>query len=228
MPTDNDPIAEYLDCLHDLPRTLEESYEKLVRLGPLPIDGYYITALILRTVKTYYEGQNQTINFLNKRQRGATADFFVETFLFYLKAFIQTHNLPVVVLSEANIKRQRGSLRPDISVWQGDELVATIECKTNLGFNRHGWEEQFSERESRIHRDYFPNARCFLVVLTAVNWPGFKESPKIGDQYFTLSKAWPPHIDLDHIEDYIANPIEPLFGQIETLVRLAPNQGFLR
>ena len=213
-----DATSVYLNALARVPDSLRLSFENLKALGPLPIEGKEITASILRTLKIYYEVGDEVKVFLNKRQRAVTADFFVETLLFYLKAFIETHKLGVVASSERKIEPRRGSLRPDISVWKGEDLVAVIECKTNLGWNRKGWKSDFLKREAEIHSD-FPDAKCFLIVLTATNWPGFGKDPKVGDQYFTLSKDWPSHIDLEHAEASIENPIEPLLRHIKEVAQ---------
>ena len=207
-------LSIYEHSLTRLPASLVKSFERLQALGPIPVDGTDVTASILCTLKTYYLAQDRLKNFLNKTYRGAAADFFVETLLFYLNAFIRTHKLELVVASEKRLKPRRGSLRPDISIWRRDGLVAVIECKTNLGWNRYGWLDDFLKRESAVNLD-FPNAKCFLVVLTAHNWPGFGDDKRVGDQFFTLSKVWPSNVLEDQVEDQIQNPIERLFRQLK-------------
>ena len=209
-------VSQYLDALRQRASSLKLLYENLRRLGPLPVEGQEITTSILRTLKTYFDVENEVKWFLGKRIRGDAADFFVETLLIYIRAFIETHSLAIEAVSEKSIRAKRGSPRPDISVWQGEQLVAVIECKTNLGWNRHKWERDFIEREDKIH-GHFPNATCFLVVLTGINWNGFKGNPRVGDQYFTLSKVWPSDVDLDHPEDSIGDPVEPLFRKLRDL-----------
>ena len=211
-------VSQYLDALRQRASSLKLLYENLRRLGPLPVEGQEITTSILRTLKTYYDVEDEVKWFLGKRVRGDAADFFVEILLIYIRAFIETHNLALEAVSEKSIRAKRGSPRPDISVWQGEQLVAVIECKTNLGWNRHEWQNDFIKREDKIH-GHFPDATCFLVVLTGVNWPGFKDNPRVGDQYFTLSKIWPSDVNLDHPEDSIRNPVEPLFRQLRDLGR---------
>ena len=211
-------VSQYLDSLSQRASSLKLLYENLRRIGPLPVEGQEITASILRTLKTYYDVENEVKWFLGKRVKGNAADFFVETLLIYIRAFIETHNLALEAVSEKSIIKKRGSPRPDITVWRGEQLVAVIECKTNLGWNRHKWERDFNKREDKIHGQ-FPNATCFLVVLTAINWFGFERNPRVGDQYFTLSKVWPSDVDLDHPEDSIGDPVEPLFRKLRDLGR---------
>jgi hypothetical protein len=126
----------------------------------------------------------------------------------------------VTVASELKIRRARGGMRPDISIWRGDHCLMCIECKTQLGWNRHGWETQFVEREQRLLAD-FTGASTFLLVLTGLNWPGFGDHPQLGKKYFLLlSDVWPTNIDFDDLERAVATPIETLLTKV---VELASN-----
>ena len=211
-------VSQYLEALRQRASSLKLLHDNLTGLGPLPVEGQEVTTSILLTLKAYLAVEDDVKAFLDKRVRGHAADFFVETLLFYIRVFIQTHGLGLRALSEKSITTKRGSKRPDISIWRGDQLVAVIECKTNLGWNRYEWEKDFEQREVEVHH-HFPSAKCFLVVLTEVNWHGFGENPRVGDQYFALSKVWPSDVNLDHPEDSICNAVEPLFRQLRDLGR---------
>lgn len=207
-------VSRYLEALKARASSIKVLYESLKQLGPIPIEGQEVTTSILRTLKTHYDVEHDVKTFLGKRVRGHAADVFVEILLLYLRVFLETHNVGLTAVSEKSISRKRGSIRPDISIWRGEQLIATIECKTNFGWNRHGWEEHLRERERRVHH-LFPSAKCFVVVLTEVNWPGFGNDPRVGDQLFTLCKVWPTDVSLDHPGASIRNPIEPLFRQLK-------------
>jgi hypothetical protein len=73
-------------------------------------------------------------------------------------------------------------------------LIAIIECKTQLGWNRGKWEEDFEARKTQIIAD-FPSAKAYLLVMTDLNWGGFKEERHqalLGKEYFCLLKGvWP-------------------------------------
>ena len=139
----------------------------------------------------------------------------METVVFYLKALAETHQLGLEVKSERTVKPKRNAMRPDISIWSNGGIVASIECKTQLGWNRDNWESDFLLRQKRLREDY-PMARSFLLVATANNWPGFGGKPQLGTQYFVLSRVWPGEINLENIDGVIENPIEGLFKQIMT------------
>lgn len=167
-------------------------------------------AIVIR-LKTYYETQEKIKSLLNKRYAAAAADFFVEQILFFLHLYIQSKDKKIEVHSERQIKAKRNSIRPDISIWDGDQVLAIIECKTQLGWNRDGWEEQFTQRESILQKS-FPKAKSYLLVMTGSNWGGFGQNPKLNKQYFCLlEEIWP--------ENYcnasqIFTPIERLFKQL--------------
>lgn len=207
-------VSKYLDALRGRASSIKLLYESLKQSGPLPIEGQEVTTSILRTLKTHYDVEHEVKTFLGKRVRGHAADVFVETLLLYLRVFLETHGVELTAVSERSISRKRGSIRPDISIWRGEQLIATIECKTNFGWNRHGWEKYLRERESSVHH-LFPFAKCFLVVLTEVNWSGFGSDPRVGDQLFTLCTVWPTDVSLDRPEASIRNPIEPLLRQLK-------------
>ena len=117
--------------------------------------------------------------------------------------------MPLEVHSERQVQRKRGSIRPDISIWKNDEVVAIIECKTQLGWNRDSWEKDFCERENKLKK-LFPNASAYLIVMTSLNWSGFGNDKNVGRKYFCLYNVWPTDVDLNKLADYLLNPIEPI------------------
>ena len=173
-----------------------------------------ITKAILLRMKAYYDTQNKIKEFLNKRYLPAASDFFVEAIVFYLKVILEIENISLEVHSEKQIKQKKRAIRPDISVWKNNRIVAIIECKTQLGWNRDKWEEDFKKREHELKNE-FPNAKAFLVVMTSKNWSGFPDDNKnIDKQYFTLSSEWPINISEYNLDNIIIDPIENLFKNI--------------
>jgi len=208
-----DADAVFRDALLHLPEAMEEAYARLVALGPLPIKGTEVTRGVLLRMQAFYEAQWSIKEFLGKRYIGAAADFFVETVAFYLKALVATHQLNIEVSSERQVRRARGAMRPDISLWSEEKCLACIECKTQLGWNRHGWESRFNEREQRLLADH-AGSKSFLVVLTARNWAGFGDNPLVGERYFVLSDVWPTNIDFGQLGEAVITPIEQLFERV--------------
>lgn len=202
-------------------RTLKRQYSQLTKLYSNAIEDCSfslqkkdVTKAIILRMKTYYETHEDIMKFLNKRNVAPAADFFVETVAFYLKLFLEKRKKNTEVHSERKVKPEMGAMKPDISIWKGNELIAIIECKTNLGWNRKGWERDFNKRESRLKK-IFPKANAFLLVLTSINWPGFDDSDeRVGKQFFCLSSEGMRKIKKEPIEFVIKNPVEKLFSQI--------------
>ena len=205
---------KYWESLDNQRKQLVSLYEKIKSNVSISLEERDITKAILLRMKAYYDTQNKIKEFLNKRYLSAASDFFVEAIAFYLKLIFDKEEIDFEVHSERQIVPRRRAIRPDISVWKNDKVVAIIECKTQLGWNRDKWEEDFKKRESKL-KDEFPNAKAFLVVMTSENWSGFPDdNKKVGEQYFTLSSAWPINISDDKIDSVIMNPIEGLFKKI--------------
>ena len=205
---------KYWESLDNQRKQLVSLYEKIKSNVSISLEERDITKAILLRMKAYYDTQNKIKEFLNKRYLSAASDFFVEAIAFYLKLIFDKEEIDFEVHSERQIVPRRRAIRPDISVWKNDKVVAIIECKTQLGWNRDKWEEDFKKRESKL-KDEFPNAKAFLVVMTSENWSGFPDdNKKVGEQYFTLYSAWPINISDDKIDSVIMNPIEGLFKKI--------------
>jgi hypothetical protein len=129
-----------------------------------------------------------------------------------LKTYFKKQGDILQAHSERQVKQTRNSIRPDISVWKGDEVVAIIECKTQLGWSRNNWEHEFLERDKKLKSDY-PNAKSFLLVMTGLNWSGFGNNSKLDDSYFCLlNDIWPSAYS---DKNQIFTPIEGLVKQLK-------------
>jgi hypothetical protein len=196
----------------EIPGELKSLYKSLCENNDITLNTTTFSEAILLRLISYYSYQNEIKDFLNKRYVTPGADFFVETVLFYLKFIIEKYAPEFNVYSERAIERKRGAIRPDISIWKGEEVIAIVECKTQLGWNRVKWEEDFIKREAKLG-EKFPNAKAYLLVMSLANWEGFGDSIYLGNKYFVLSKYWPG--DLKNIQDdAIETPIENLFKKV--------------
>jgi type I site-specific restriction-modification system R (restriction) subunit len=176
-----------------------------------------ISQAILLRMKSYYTYQNQIKHLLNKRYITPASDFFVETILFYLMVCLKLCKSSLQVRSEKQIGG-KGTPRPDMSIWDNGKLVSAIECKTQLGWNRYGWKQDYKKRTAKIKR-LFPDATCYLIVMTSQNWPGFGQDPNVGRKFFCLCKVWPTQIDDKRIDDYLLNPIDQIILSFVERVR---------
>jgi hypothetical protein len=206
---------QYSQNLIKIADDLENLSSKILGKEISPFQTQPFTESILLRMKYYYLGQYKIKDFLGKKYVNTAADIFEEAVIFYLKMFLElSNNKNLVISSEQTIKLNDGkSIRPDISIWKDDTLHAVIECKTQLGWNRKGWEDDFVKREQRLKNTY-PNIKMFLLVMTSENWSGFHGNDKAGIKYFTLANKWPKDVDENNLSNIIINNIETLFNKI--------------
>ena len=200
----------YLDSLKSTFVSMQGVYNT-AKTYPFDLSKKEISDAILQRLKTYYITQTEIKHFLDKKYVAAASDFFVESCLFYLKLYLESSKSDLKAFSEKQIKAKKKAIRPDISIWRGDEVIAIIECKTQLGWNRNNWEEEYHRRNNILLLD-FPNAKSFLLVMTGENWGGFGEHEFLNSKFFCLLNGlWPFYYQN---EDDIYSPIEKLFEQL--------------
>lgn len=201
----NKSISDTFDKLRDAYTVIDQNYK-------FDLSKTEITEAILQRLKTYYVTQNNIKTFLDKRYLAAASDFFVESTLFFLKLYFKSKGGNLQAHSERQIKQTKNAIRPDISIWRENEVIAIIECKTQLGWNRNNWEQQYLDRDAKLKVD-FPNAKSFLLVMTGLNWSGFGDHSKLNDSYFCLlNDIWPTAYS-DNAQ--IFTPIEGLIKQLK-------------
>lgn len=151
------------------------------------LDGNDLTRAVLLRLRSFLLTQDLIKAELDKVYAAPAADFFVETASFFLRIALEQLAPDLETASEKSIVPRAGALRPDITVWRDGLVVAAVECKTQLGWNRDGWLEDFEAREKRLVQT-FPKAKMYLLVLTGSNWGGFGEDPRAGTQFFVLMR----------------------------------------
>ena len=183
-------------------------------------NNYDITKTIINRLKAFYNNGNDIKKLVNKNKLSPASDFFVEQVVFFVNLYFSKVNPGLVVRSEKRINLQGGKyIVPDISIWDDkDKPVAVIECKTQLGFNRSNWDDDFNKRMKKL-----PNVKWFYLVMTGDNWGGFPEEYKKKKKYFCLldEKTWP-----NKFEDIsqINNRIEDLFLELKKLKKVSKDQ----
>lgn len=191
---------------------LEKSYINIQNNYNFDLTKTEISEAILERLKVYYLTQRKIKKFLDKRYLAAASDYFVETILFFLKLYLHAQGGDLQAHSERQIRQTKNSIRPDISIWRGNEVVVIIECKTQLGWNRNNWEQEYLDRQLKL-RSEFPNAKSLLLVMTGVNWGGFGDHTSLKQNYFCLlNDIWP--VDYSTPQQ-ILTPIEDMFNLLK-------------
>lgn len=211
----------YNASLEQVTDSLSDTYDNILKSYKFDLSKTDISKAIIQRLATYYRTQNKVKKLLDKGYLAPAADFFVESTLFFLRLYCMQEKPDLIVQSEKDIlistymdekgKTKREVIRPDISILENGEIIAIIECKTQLGWNRINWERDFSEREKKLKKRY-PKAKAFLLVMTGSNWKGLGNSNKKGTQYFCLLEdVWPTEFQNN---SQILTNIEELFNQL--------------
>lgn len=205
--------AEYRRAVESPGTALSAALTAATQVSQLNLNADDVTIASILRLRSFFRAQAEIKLQLDKVYAAPAADFFVETVLFYLRVAFARLDPSLIIASERNIVSRRGSLRPDISIWRGGDVVAAVECKTQLGWNRDGWLQDFESRETRL-RDVHPDSKLFLLVMTGSNWSGFGNDLRVGNQLFVLlNNIWPHEFD-ESVRTSIVHRIENLISAI--------------
>ncbi len=178
------------------------------------------TRFILRWMRDLRLFNRRFSAMFRRKKQPPVADDFTAAVAVCLEQFLSAHGFSGCVRSEETTIRKKGASRPDVSVRnQIDELIATIECKTNLGWARASWKTSHESRSSNL-RTLFPGCAAYLCVMSQRNWDSseLEQSEFYGREWFCLSTSeiikLPPEIP----DECILTPIEPMF--VDVLMRL--------
>jgi hypothetical protein len=167
----------------------------------------------MRDLKTF---QSIFGSLFRRQKRPPAADDFTAAVALALVQFLAARGFPNRVRSEQKTHGRRGATRPDISIRSDSEkLLATVECKTNLGWAREEWKDQCEKRTAAL-QGMFPGCTSYLCVLSASNWDTseFTTSPSFGKHWFCLYRLRPGLITNPVSPTDILTPIEPMFLSI--------------
>lgn len=160
-----------MNNLFEYEKEISKKYDEILGIHKSIFDSisnielreFDITKAILKRMNSYYIYQQNLNDFYNRNIIPSGADFFTETVIFYLKVYFKLNSISYTIKSEVRISKK--SIRPDISIWDGDQVVAIIECKTQFGWSSDTWESSFLNRELKL-KEINSTAKVFLLVLT--------------------------------------------------------------
>ena len=191
---------------------------------------YAISEMIARRMFYYYQTQKQLKKVLQVSIAAAASDVLEQVIGMYISAYLTSIGSFEVKINSL-FSYTGGQVRPDIAVLHNGVRLATVEVKTDLGWQRDyctktGWKER---REKCKETAGFKEA--ILFVLAKKNWE--KEYVKIeaimeDESIFVLLKEHPnderrfPWYENDSTsleESDIIRPIESMFEDISGLCR---------
>jgi hypothetical protein len=160
----------------------------------------------LKAFQTYF-GEK----LFQRKKRPPAADDFTAAVAMTLEQFLAARGFPISVWSERATPPKRGAMLMDVSIWlNSNKLIATVECKTTLGWARGRWKSELESRTEAMRE--FCQA-SYLCVLTQHGWDSdaFLNSACFRKQWFCLYKHGPSKITDPILRSDIPSPIEPMF-----------------
>jgi hypothetical protein len=210
-------VREAIEALYPALLSVFSAIQKTDRVD---LQGNDITMAVLLRLRSYFKTQSKIKVLLDKTYAAPAADFFVETTCFFLKAVLSKLYPSISVKSEKTTKPKKRAMRPDITIWEDNKLLAAIECKTQLGWSRSGWLKQFENREKKLTKEA-PTARMFLLVMSESNWHGFGDDDRAGKQFFVLlNKTWPTDLEIPIPPNVIVHTFEMLVTEIIEYIKM--------
>lgn len=214
MPGYSEADKIFRESIDNLYPALFSAFTETQKIDRVDLQGNDITMAVLLRLRSYFQTQSKIKALLDKSYAAPAADFFVETICFFLKAVLSKLYPSISVKSEKTIKPKKSAMRPDITIWQDNKLLAAIECKTQLGWSRNGWLKHFETREKKLTKEA-PNAQMFLLVMSESNWDGFGNDDRVGKQFFVLlNKTWPLDLEIPIHPNVIVHTFESLLTKI--------------
>ena len=99
-----------------------------------------ITQVVRHRMFSFWTFNVENCRDLGRSINTVAADFFTETCLFFLKQFFKQHDMEFFSERNILIEKSRKNIRPDISIWKNDQLIAVIELKVSDGWKGKGRE----------------------------------------------------------------------------------------
>lgn len=179
---------------------------------PFDLNKKEITQAVYKRMMAFWFFHVNNCIDLKRELNTVAADFFTETCLFFLKPYFK--QLGLEIASEKDIRKNISDLkaiRPDLSIWKGDELVAVIELKVSDGWKGKTMIDHLNNRKRDI-QEIWPSV--FLCVISF--WDCFGSSIKTNDSEFIGLYKY----DKDGKHSPTENTIEQI---IKCIVRLIPS-----
>jgi len=163
---------------------VQEAVKKQLDTYPYDLTKDEITEAIIQRMYAFWHFSSRNNDLLGRRGNPVSADFFTESCLLFFKTYFEHERHGFKVKSEHNIDPapNRRLVKPDISIWKDDQLIATVELKVSHGWKGKSIEEHLRQREEKIIV-LRPSAWFGVLVFWNYSQP---DAPQWGEKYFGL------------------------------------------
>lgn len=160
----------------------QRNISQALKSYPFDLSKDEITKAVYERMMAFWYFNVTNCKELDREVNSVAADFFTETCLFFLKPCLKQKGLDIV--SEKDIRKVKSNtkvIRPDLSIWKGDELVAVIELKVSDGWKGKTMTEHLDNRKKEI-RQIMENPNLFFGAISF--WNCFGEGIKTSDSEY--------------------------------------------
>lgn len=166
----------------------QKSIFEVLKTYPFDLNGREMTDAILNRMDMLWVFNDGNNKLLGRSKNPSSADYFTETCLFFIKAYLENVDGRFQVASElgVNLVKSRNIVKPDISIWREGKLVGAIELKTLNDWIRDSWQGHLEGREAQI-KSVSNTPDLFFAVIA--HWNFFDEESKVfNTKYFGLRR----------------------------------------
>lgn len=139
------------------------------------LEGNEITNAIFDRMMSFWHYHVQNCQDIGREINTVSADYFTETCLFFLKAIFKQHGLTVVSEKNIRIDKTTKVIRPDISIWKENKLIAVIELKVSDGWKGKTMVPHLDNRKIDI-QNIWPNTFFGVISFWNCFGPGIHAS----------------------------------------------------
>jgi hypothetical protein len=140
-----------------------------------------ITKAVIQRMESFWLFNVHNCNDLDRQINTVAADFFTETCLLFIKALAKQKGIDVFSERPISNIEHKTKMRPDISFWRNDQLLAVIELKVSDGYKGKHLPSHLEDRKSQI-KEIWPDAFFGAVVY----WNCFNQKNAIDPNFIGL------------------------------------------
>jgi hypothetical protein len=155
------------------------------------LEDHEIQESLCRYLDTHAQRVKALSESLNRVKEPSISEVMTESVAMLVDSILRRKEFEhrsLCIFSEKNVKLPQGGYRkPDVGIWEGDQLLVAVECKTSLGRKRKEWLTDYNTRVEEFCSLGLRPSDVLLFVGTDQTWKGFPQGDsRISSVWFSL------------------------------------------